>query len=87
MIYKNTNAYIQSTNSLLCPILGMIFQKVEHYNKIGYPSETIVETATETGCDCIDIGSRGLSGIKEAVLGSVSSQVAHLAKQPVLIVK
>lgn len=61
--------------------------KVEHYNKIGYPSETIVETATETGCDCIVIGSRGLSGIKEAVLGSISSQVAHLAKQPVLIVK
>lgn len=61
--------------------------KVESYNKVGYPSQTIIETATATGCDCIVIGSRGMSGIQEAVLGGVSSQVAHLAKVPVLIVK
>lgn len=61
--------------------------KVESYNKFGNPAETIVETAEKAGCDCIVVGSKGLSGIKEAFLGSVSSSVAHIAKMPVLIVK
>ncbi|MCQ2372792.1 MAG: universal stress protein [Phascolarctobacterium sp.] len=61
--------------------------KVEAYNKLGYPSDTIVETAKATGCDCIVIGSRGLSGIQHILLGSVSEKVAQLSNIPVLIVK
>lgn len=61
--------------------------KVEAYNKFGYPCDTIVETAKSTGCDCIVIGSRGLSGIKHMLLGSVSEKVAQMSDIPVLIVK
>lgn len=53
----------------------------------GFPIDTILETAEEKGCDLIVMGSRGLSGLKELVLGSVSHAVVQKAKMPVLIVK
>ena len=53
----------------------------------GRPSDKIVETAKEQQCDLIVIGSRGLGGIKEFFLGSVSDRVAHHAHCPVLIIK
>ena len=61
--------------------------KAEFHNLKGYPSDTIVEQAKALGCDCIVIGSRGLSGIEKLFLGSVSSQVAQTAEVPVLLVK
>jgi nucleotide-binding universal stress UspA family protein len=51
------------------------------------PSEVIVDTARKRSASLIVIGSRGLSGIKEFFLGSVSSGVAHKAAIPVLIVR
>ncbi len=48
--------------------------------KEGHPSHTIVETAREEGFDMIIIGSRGLSGFKKVLLGSVSSAVVQEAK-------
>ena len=53
----------------------------------GRPSDKIVETAKEQKCDLIVIGSRGLGGIKEFFLGSVSNRVADHAQCPVLIIK
>jgi nucleotide-binding universal stress UspA family protein len=53
----------------------------------GRPADTIVQTAREGGFDLIVVGSRGLSGVEELVLGSVSDRVADLAACPVLIVK
>lgn len=53
----------------------------------GHPAETIVRIAGDEKCDLIVIGSRGLSGIKEFLLGSVSSRVSHHAHCPVLIVR
>ena len=53
----------------------------------GRPAEKIVETAKKGMFDLIVIGSRGLSGIKEIFLGSVSYRVAVKAQCPVLIVK
>lgn len=55
--------------------------------EIGHPSERILAIAKERKCDSIVIGSRGLSGIAEFFLGSVSSKVAQYAELPVLIVK
>ena len=51
------------------------------------PARKIVEIAREENFDLIVMGHRGLSGIKELVLGSVSNRVAHDAECPVLIVK
>lgn len=53
----------------------------------GPPAETILEYAASHNCDAIVIGSRGLGGIREFVLGSVSHNVVQHAKIPVLVVK
>lgn len=53
----------------------------------GSPAEVILDYAQEHGSDVIIIGSRGLGGIREFVLGSVSHNVVQHARIPVLIVK
>jgi nucleotide-binding universal stress UspA family protein len=53
----------------------------------GYPSRLIVDAAKSEKVDLIVIGSRGLSGIKGLLLGSVSHDVVRTAKQPVLVVR
>jgi nucleotide-binding universal stress UspA family protein len=53
----------------------------------GDVTETILETATSRECDVIILGSRGLTGWKRLMLGSISNAVAVKATLPVLIVK
>jgi len=53
----------------------------------GSPSDSILKYAKEREADLIVIGSRGLSGIKELVLGSVSHNVVQRSPIPVLVVK
>jgi nucleotide-binding universal stress UspA family protein len=53
----------------------------------GSPAEVILDYANENGFDVIVIGSRGLGGIREFVLGSVSHNVVQHARIPVLVVK
>lgn len=52
----------------------------------GNPAHEILKYARDTEQQLIIIGSRGLSGIKEIMLGSVSHKVSQLATCPVLIV-
>lgn len=61
--------------------------KVDFTLEVGHPSERIIAIAKKNGCDSIVIGSRGLSGIAEFFLGSVSSKVSQYSTIPVLIVK
>lgn len=53
----------------------------------GQPAKAILEYAEDSNCDLIVIGSRGLGGIRELVLGSVSHNVVQHAKVPILVVK
>jgi nucleotide-binding universal stress UspA family protein len=53
----------------------------------GYPPGVIVDYSVEHRCDLIVIGSRGLSGIKELMLGSVSHYVVQRSHIPVYVVK
>ncbi|MFX0196286.1 MAG: universal stress protein [Candidatus Hodarchaeota archaeon] len=53
----------------------------------GRPADKILETAKLEKSDLIIVGDRGLGGIKEVLLGSVSHRVADMATCPVLIVK
>lgn len=67
--------------------LGSYAGDVEYLEETGNPAELILDACKEKGCDTIVIGSRGLSGIAEFFLGSVSSKVSQYADVPVLIVK
>ncbi|MEK8132448.1 universal stress protein [Paenibacillus filicis] len=60
---------------------------VEVTTQQGSPAKVILEHAEESGADVIVIGSRGLSGLSEFVLGSVSHNVVQHARIPVLVVK
>lgn len=55
--------------------------------EVGHPSERVLAVCKEKKCTAIVIGSRGLSGVEEFLLGSVSSKVSQYADVPVLIVK
>ena len=50
------------------------------------PSQTIVKTAKEIGSDLIVMGTRGLSGFKHVMLGSVAERTVRLAPCPVMTV-
>jgi nucleotide-binding universal stress UspA family protein len=60
--------------------------KTEFTQKIGSPGRAICELAYSWGADLIIMGRRGLSGVKEFFLGSVSSYVLHRAPCSVHIV-
>jgi nucleotide-binding universal stress UspA family protein len=51
------------------------------------PSEAIVSCAEKIGADLIVMGTRGLTGLKHVVLGSVAERTLRLAPCPVLTLK
>jgi nucleotide-binding universal stress UspA family protein len=53
----------------------------------GSPAKAIIDYAKENNSELIIIGSRGLGGIDEFVLGSVSHNVVQHSQIPVLVVK
>jgi nucleotide-binding universal stress UspA family protein len=55
--------------------------------KVGRPDVEIVRLAEELDADLIVVGSRGLGGIRRALMGSVSESVLHHAHCPVLVVR
>jgi nucleotide-binding universal stress UspA family protein len=54
---------------------------------VGPVAESIVNLARQKGCDLIYIGTRGMTEIGKAVLGSTASKVLHISNTPVLLVK
>jgi nucleotide-binding universal stress UspA family protein len=54
---------------------------------LGEPGPAIVDYANKNQFDVVVVGSRGLNGLQEMVLGSVSHKVAKRVKAPVMIVK
>lgn len=50
-------------------------------------ASVIVSVAAQIDSAALVLGSRGLSGLQSALLGSVSHSVLHHARQPVLLVR
>jgi nucleotide-binding universal stress UspA family protein len=48
--------------------------------------EAIAEAAEEHDAEAIVLGTRGLSGVRSALAGSVSTRVVHHARRPALVV-
>lgn len=62
-------------------------EKADFVEKEGNAAELILSVARKEGADSVVMGSRGLSGITEFLLGSVSTKVTQYAEIPVLVVK
>jgi nucleotide-binding universal stress UspA family protein len=52
-----------------------------------FPPEAIADAATRIGADLIVMGTRGLTGFKHVLLGSVAERTVRVAPCPVLTVK
>ncbi len=61
---------------------GVPEQIIQTELRFGNPAEEIVKSAEEGGHNIIMMGRTGKSGLKELILGSVSSRVLHLAERP-----
>ena len=62
-------------------------QIVQAHLRLGRPAEQIVNLSEELGVGVVVIGSRGLSALRRAVLGSVSESVVRHAHCPVFVVR
>ena len=61
--------------------------KFKHNTGGGHIADQIIGFAHKGKYDMSVIGARGLGGVKETFLGSVSNKVMHKSKVPVLVVK
>jgi nucleotide-binding universal stress UspA family protein len=57
-----------------------------HFRR-GRPDQEIVVVAEDVGAGLIVMGSRGLGGVKRALMGSVSDSVVRHAHCPVMVVR
>jgi nucleotide-binding universal stress UspA family protein len=54
---------------------------------VGPVAETLVKHAKDRRCDLIYIGTRGMSELGKALIGSAATKVLHISDVPVLLVK
>jgi nucleotide-binding universal stress UspA family protein len=54
---------------------------------VGPIAETIVKRAREARCDLIYIGTRGMTAVGKALIGSTANKVMHISDTPVLLVR
>ena len=74
----------ETTDKVLAALSGPRPESVTVEAVSGIPAQAMIEAAA--GKDLIVLGSRGAGGFARLALGSVSSQVAHHASCPVVIV-
>jgi nucleotide-binding universal stress UspA family protein len=67
-----------------CQKRGVSHEKLAEFGPI---AETIERVSHEVGADQIIMGTRGLGRLRGLLLGSVATQVVHLARVPVTLVK
>lgn len=68
---------------------GDLSEKVETVLLEGNPASKILEYLEDNEVDLVIMGSRGVSssGIHRLLVGSVTTKVLHMAKQPILVIK
>jgi nucleotide-binding universal stress UspA family protein len=54
---------------------------------VGPVAEAIVKHARDKRCDLVYIGTRGMSELGKALVGSTATKVLHISDTPVLLVK
>jgi nucleotide-binding universal stress UspA family protein len=74
---------LDSTVDILKPLPAKISTALME----GYPDKSIIEAAENAGADLIVMGARGVKGIKQLIIGSVTRSVAVSSPRPVLVIK
>jgi nucleotide-binding universal stress UspA family protein len=54
---------------------------------VGAVAESIVQHAKDKRCELIYIGTRGMSRLESALVGSTATKVLHISETPVLLAK
>ena len=84
---ENTIAEVSAWLTALAKQAGDRQIMAETNYKIGDPKVEICQAATEWNADLVIVGRRGLSGLSEMFLGSVSSYVVHHAACSIMVVQ
>ena len=82
--------YEQEGEARLAPAMRMLEAARIPYQTsvlVGPIAESIVQHAKAKRCDLIYIGTRGMTAIGKALVGSVATKVLHISDMPVLLVK
>ncbi|MEM6614450.1 MAG: universal stress protein [Cyanobacteria bacterium P01_C01_bin.72] len=90
MLYQKFDEYERQEAELLRNLVRKAIAQgvnAEYTQLNGNPGWEICELADNWSADLIIVGSRGLQGLKEMFLGSVSNYVTHHAPCSVLIVR
>jgi nucleotide-binding universal stress UspA family protein len=69
-----------------CAPLARAHVKYRAETTDGSPASSLMAIADGENADMIVVGARGRGGFRELLLGSTSHQIAHHARQPVVIV-
>lgn len=81
---RRAREFVEERASRLSQDAGV---EVEAHLRPGRAEDEILRLGEELDADLIVVGSRGLGGIKRALLGSVSAGVTRHARGPVLVVR
>ena len=91
---SRVRSFLPSTTSVTKNTLTLAEARVaaagvtyEAHLAYGNIAEAILGTAASRACDAVVLGSRGLTGFKRLMLGSISNAVTAKTLLPVLIVK
>ena len=82
--------YVEEGEKMLAPAkkkLDSAGVKYQPHVLVGPVAEAIVKHAKDKRCDLIYIGTRGMSELGKALVGSTATKVMHIADTPVLLVK
>ncbi len=77
-------AKFMEKSKVICAQNGIVFHQRIIY---GEAKSDLINFIKHNKFDLVVIGSRGLSGVKETLLGSVSNAIVHKSHLPVLVVK
>ena len=81
---KTREAAQSETDRVLAELNGPRPESVTVKAVHGFPAEELIDASRDA--DMVVLGTRGAGGFKHLRMGSVSSQVAHHAHSPILIV-
>lgn len=82
-VTQKTERFLETVQKK-CEKEGVKFNSKILYGK---PSTEITKYAQKKNFDLIIIGSRGLTGLKRAIMGSIASAIVQKSKTSVLVVK